>query len=123
MSMKGMLLTAGLIGLAVTLAGMSMAYGGYDESILHYFGKWPADSMTIVGPFIIKTPMCLLCLIVPDTLFADMSPTWGYVIVILWSALIWAIVTFLPLFGWHQFKKRRLASEDLTSLPTNATKA
>lgn len=59
MSIKGMLLTSGLIGLAVTLASMSMAYGGYDESILHYFGKWPADSMTIVGPLICKIPIYL----------------------------------------------------------------
>jgi hypothetical protein len=103
-------------------AGMSMAYGGYDESILHYFGKWPADSMTIVGPLICKIPIYLLCLIVPDKLAADMSPTCSSVIFILVSTLIWAIVAFVPMFGWHQFKKRRLASEDLTSLPNSATK-
>jgi hypothetical protein len=37
MSIKGMLLTAGLIGLAVALAGESMALGGYWGAFLQDF--------------------------------------------------------------------------------------
>jgi hypothetical protein len=110
--------------LAITLAGESMTFASYWGVYLQGLNKskWPADSMVIVGPFISDIPIYLLCLIVPDTLLADMGPTWLSAIVILLSTLIWAIVAFLPMFAWHQFKKRRLASEDLTSLPTNATK-
>ena len=107
MSISGRLLTACLIGLAVTVAGGSMAAYGYDESSMHLFGVGPADAMTIVGPFIIMTPMYLLCLIVPDTIFEKMSPAWGSALVIIWSSLIWAIVAFLVMSGWHQFKKYR----------------